>query len=103
VTPRLSPAYDIVTTRAYIREEQQTALNMAKTKAWYELTLAHFEYWANKAEIPWRAIKPHLDETMDMARSQWPTALQELPMRSEHKQCLIDHWSNLMPDFRITL
>lgn len=101
VTPRLSPAYDILTTRAYIPGEQQCALNLAKTKMWYQISLYHFEYWAKKAGIPWRSVRPHLDETMEMARSQWPTALQELPMTSEHKQCLIEHWSNLMPDFRI--
>ncbi len=101
VTPRLSPAYDILTTRAYIPGEQQCALNLAKTKMWYQISLSHFEYWAKKAGIPWRAVRPHLDETMEMARSKWPTALQDLPMAHEHQQGLREHWSNLMPEFRI--
>ena len=33
-TPRLSPAYDIVTTRAYMQNEKEFALNLGKTKAW---------------------------------------------------------------------
>ena len=60
VTPRLSPAYDIVTTRVYIDNEQQYALNLEKTKQWYDVTYANFEVWAHRSGVPWRAIKPHL-------------------------------------------
>jgi len=101
VTPRLSPAYDIVTTRVYIEGEQQFALNLGKTKAWYEVTLEHFEHWARKADIPWRAIKPHLEDVIERARMKWPEALNELPMAHEHKSQLLDHWASLQPDFRL--
>tara|TARA_A100001391_G_scaffold201871_2_gene189953 strand:- start:6777 stop:8045 length:1269 start_codon:yes stop_codon:yes gene_type:complete len=103
ITPRLSPAYDIVTTRVYIEEERQFALNLGKTKAWYEVTLAHFEHWARKADIPWRAIKPHLEEVMERARTKWPEVLRELPMVNEQKSLLVDHWASLQPDFRLKL
>lgn len=101
VTPRLSPAYDILTTSVYIENEKQYALNLGKTKAWYEVTEANFQAWADRADIPWRAIKPHLDDTMDRARSIWPQALKDLPMDETHKKGLIHHWRNLQPDFRI--
>ena len=101
VTPRLSPAYDIVTTNVYIENEKQYALNLGKTKAWYEVTEANFQAWADRADIPWRAIKPHLDETMDRARSIWPKVLRDLPMDETHKEELIRHWNNLQKDFRI--
>lgn len=101
VTPRLSPAYDIVTTRVYIENERDYALNLGKIKDWYRVTYAHFEAWANRADIPWRAIKPHLDDTMDRARSLWPQKIRDLPMSEEHKEQLADHWTLLQPDFRI--
>jgi len=101
VTPRLSPAYDIVTTSAYIEDEKKYALNLGKTKEWYTVTTANFQSWANRAGIPWRAIKPHLDDVMDGARSLWPDALQDLPMDEAHKGGLKRHWSNLRQDFRI--
>ena len=101
ITPRLSPAYDIVSTSVYIETEQQYALNLGGTKAWYQVSYAHFEYWAKKSGIPWRAIKPHLDDAMDKARDLWPQALKNLPMNEEHKQKLIKHWQNLHQDFRI--
>ena len=100
VTPKLSPAYDIVTTSVYIENEQHFALNLAKTKAWYDVSYKHFEHWAIKSDIPWRAIKPHLDDAMEKARTLWPEALKNLPMNEDHKQQLRQHWQRLHEDFR---
>lgn len=101
MTPRLSPAYDIVTTRVYLRDEREYALNLGKNKEWYRVDLSHFEAWAKKADIPWRAIKPHLTDVMDRARAQWPQALKDLPMNDEHKRHLRQHWQSLRADFQI--
>jgi len=101
ITPRLSPAYDIVTTRVYVRDEREYALNLGKTKEWYKVDLSHFEAWAKKADIPWRAIKPHLADVMDRARAQWPQALSNLPMKDGHKELLSQHWQALRADFQI--
>ena len=101
VTPRLSPAYDIVTTSVYIDNERQYALNLGKTRDWYEVSIANFESWANRSEIPWRAIKPHLADTMEKARSLWPDKIKNLPMNEDHKKKLEDHWSKLQEDFQI--
>ena len=101
ITPELSPAYDIVTTQVYIPGERQFALNLGGNKDWYQANLGHFERWATKADIPWRAIKPHLDDTLDKARTLWPTALKNLPMVESHKQQLKVHWRALNTDFRV--
>ncbi len=101
ITPELSPAYDIVTTQVYIPDERQFALNLGDNKDWYHANLGHFERWAAKADIPWRAIKPHLDDTLDKARTLWPTALKNLPMVESHKQQLKVHWRALNTDFRV--
>jgi len=101
ITPRLSPAYDIVTTSVYIENEKQYALNLGKTKEWYSVTMAHFHAWADKSGIPWRAIKPHLDDTLSKAREQWPEALKTLPMDDAHKDRLRSHWGKLHEDFKI--
>jgi len=101
VTPVLSPAYDILTTSVYLEGERQFALNLGKTKAWYDVTFEHFEYWARKADIPWRAIKPHLKDVIERARAQWPNVLQELPMNDAHKERLITHWKTLQAQLRV--
>lgn len=101
VTPRLSPAYDIVTTSVYIENEVQFALNLGKTKEWYKVSMTDFEYWATKAGIPWRAVKSHLDEVVEIARASWPQALSNLPMDESHKAKLRTHWTSLHEDFKI--
>lgn len=101
VTPRLSPAYDIVTTSAYIEGEKTYALNLGRTREWYAATTTHFQNWADRSGIPWRAIRPHLDDVMEKARALWPAALKDLPMDETHKKVLTDHWSSLQQDFRI--
>lgn len=100
-TPRLSPAYDIVTTSVYIDGERNYALNLGNTKDWYAVSMANFQAWAERAEIPWRVIKPHLDDVMDKARMLWPEAIEDLPMNELHKKKLKDHWAILHEDFRI--
>ena len=100
-TPRISPAYDIVTTSVYIEDETTYALNLGKTKQWYAVGVVNFKSWAERAGLPWRAIKPHLDDVMEKARSLWPDALKNLPMDETHKKGLIDHWRHLQQDFRI--
>ncbi|MFK8080520.1 MAG: type II toxin-antitoxin system HipA family toxin [Granulosicoccus sp.] len=101
ITPRLSLAYDIVTTRVYIESESRYALNMASTKEWYEVSMNHFQSWATRVGIPWRAIVPHLSETLSLARELWPEALKGMPMDEGQKDGLRAHWRQLHEDFRI--
>ncbi len=100
-TPRLSPAYDIVTTKVYFEDEQRFALNLGKTKNWYSVGMANFKYWAEKSGIPWRTIKPHLDDTIEKARELWPNALADLPMDPVQQAGLKAHWARLQSEFRI--
>lgn len=100
-TPRLSPAYDVVTTSVYIEDEKEFALNLNKEKNWYRSNYSQFEAWAGKADIPWNVVKFHLEDVMDKARTLWPQKIKGLPMNEEHKLKLAAHWSKLHPDFRI--
>ncbi|RTZ15322.1 type II toxin-antitoxin system HipA family toxin [Vibrio aquaticus] len=101
-SPRLSPLYDVVFTSPYI-ENDSLALNMVGTKQWFEITMKHFEVWAEKSGAPWVAIKPHLIDVMNLARKNWPDLLQELPMEEGQKGALKKHWGKLSDDFRIPL
>ncbi len=101
ITAELAPAYDIVYTQAYIPEEKRLALNMAGHRDWYAMNMGHFEAWAKSVNVPWRAIKPHLEDVMDKARTLWPVALQNAPMNAEHKKALRSHWRRLHSDFSL--
>jgi serine/threonine-protein kinase HipA len=97
----LSPAYDIVMTKAYIAGESHHALNMARHKNWYETSLEHFKRWAEYGDIPWRPVLYNLRDVMARARSLWPAALDESSMAQAHKDVLREHWGRLHADFRI--
>ncbi len=97
----LSPAYDIVSTMAYMHGECDVAFNMGKEKNWYKLNMTHFELWTKRIDVRWPAIKAHLQDAMVMARTTWPALLESLPMADNHKQKLKEHWGNLQDDFKI--
>jgi serine/threonine-protein kinase HipA len=97
----LSPAYDIVTTKAYITDESQYALNMDKTKNWYETSFDHFKSWAEYGDIPWRPVLYNLRASMEKVRSLWPAALNGSEMPEKQKDSLRAHWRRLHPDFRL--
>jgi len=101
INPSLSPAYDIVFTRAYIEREDSIALSLGGEKKTEQITLMHFKTLAKRAEIDWPIIKGRLYETIERARDIWPSLLPDLSMPDEHKKKLIDHWRSLTPDFRI--
>jgi serine/threonine-protein kinase HipA len=101
ISPRLAPAYDIVCTHVYIPDEENFALNLDGNKNWYKTGLAHFQRWAERTGAPWRAVKPALDDTLEQARSLWPSRLKELPMNPQHQEKLVEHWRALGPELRI--
>jgi len=98
---RLSPAYDIVSTRVYMQNENGMALNMAKEKHWAVINFSTFEKWANRIGISWPAIKVHLDDVVNIARKEWSDRLDSLPMADVHKAFLRQHWASLPADFRL--
>lgn len=101
VNPHLAPAYDIVSTKVYMRDEVEFALSIGGTKKWYEVTMDHFERWARKSDISYSPIKYNLNLAMKKARDLWPKMLDESPMLEKHKEALRMHWKDLQPDFRI--
>lgn len=101
IHPRLAPAYDIVSTLPYISGEDKAALNMARQKEWYRMTLEHFKIWTQRIGAPWPAVRVHLEDVLEKARDNWPTLLETLPMNEVQKNILSNHWEKLEPVFRI--
>lgn len=96
----LSPAYDIVSTKPYVSNEDSVALNMAKEKRWHEINMHSFELWAERIGVPWSAVQVHIEDSIEIARETWPSLLETLPMLEEHKTVLKEHWISLSADFR---
>ncbi|GAB7529598.1 type II toxin-antitoxin system HipA family toxin [Pseudomonas sp. 3A(2025)] len=98
---QLSPAYDIVVTRVYMRDETQYALNMSQAKNWYGASFEHFKRWAEYGDIPWRLVFNNMKVVLEKARTLWPKALDNSVMAESQKAVLRTHWKQLHPDFRI--
>ncbi|MGE4534372.1 type II toxin-antitoxin system HipA family toxin [Halomonas sp.] len=99
--PRLSPAYDIVMTRAYLPREREAALNLNGTRRWDRLGLGDFRHWADKVGVGWPAVEAELEDTLHLARTVWPDMLASLPMADSHKALLREHWRSLPSEWRI--
>ena len=103
IHPHLSPAYDIVFTRAYMENDDSIALNLGKEKKTIALSLDHFKILAERADFDWNIIKKRVIETIQRARDKWPKILEDLPMHNSHKQKLKQYWKTLTPDFKIII
>lgn len=77
--PSLSPAYDFVSTIAYIPDEQM-ALNFVKTKNINSLSLESLEYLSNKAGLPQHLIRHTALDFVDQFKNAWQNESAHLPL-----------------------
>ena len=80
-TPALAPAYDFVSTIAYI-EDDKMALNLApaNTKRFADLDLEAFRRFANKVGAPQKIITDAVDETRTRFDEAWNAEKGALPL-----------------------
>jgi serine/threonine-protein kinase HipA len=101
INPKLSPAYDVVFTRAYTKNDTSIAFNIGGEKETSKLELRHFEKMAERIDLDWKLVSDRVHSTIESARSKWPTLLNELPMNEAQKDQLRAYWKTLTPDFKI--
>lgn len=78
-TPMLAPAYDLLSTIPYIKDDG-AALNYARTRKMAELSIDELRYMAAKARIPEKLVVSTALETVDRFRSVWQTEKANLPL-----------------------
>jgi serine/threonine-protein kinase HipA len=101
INPKLSPAYDVVFTRAYTKNDTSIAFNIGGEKETSKLELRHCEKMAERIDLDWKLVSDRVHSTIESARSKWPTLLNELPMNEAQKDQLRAYWKTLTPDFKI--
>jgi serine/threonine-protein kinase HipA len=69
-TPKLSPAYDMVSTIPYIPKDG-LALNLADSKEMKAITLSHFKKLAQKAKLPEELVLQTVRDTVDATTTAW--------------------------------
>lgn len=78
-TPMLAPAYDLLSTIPYIKDDS-AALNYARTRKMVELSIDELRYMAAKARIPEKLVVSTARETVDRFRSVWEADKAHLPL-----------------------
>lgn len=77
--PRLAPAYDFVSTTAYIPDEA-SGLKFSRSKYYKDLTLDELVHMANRASIPEQAVVDTTNETVQRFRELWAQERSNLPL-----------------------
>jgi serine/threonine-protein kinase HipA len=78
-TPMLAPAYDLLSTIPYIKDDG-AALKYARTRKMAELSIDELRYMAAKARIPEKLVVSTALETVDRFRSIWAAEKAHLPL-----------------------
>lgn len=82
VTPTLSPAYDFVSTLAYIPDDK-AALKFSRTARWDGFNDDELSHLAAKAGLPERLVIGIARETVERFRDVWAKERGHLPLHAE--------------------
>jgi serine/threonine-protein kinase HipA len=100
VTPQLAPAYDLVSTIHYVRNDS-LALNMAGEKRFEAIDASHFERLARRMEAPPKFVLDTVTQTMAAARKAWPQIIRQSPLPETMRNRLSRHWDSLSDLLRL--
>lgn len=81
-TPMLAPAYDLLSTIPYIKDDS-AALNYARTRKMAELSVDELRYMAAKALLPEKLVVSTALETVDRFQAVWHQEKAYLPLATE--------------------
>ncbi|MDQ2860066.1 MAG: HipA domain-containing protein [Pseudomonadota bacterium] len=95
ITPALSPAYDFVSTLAYIPDDK-AALKFARTARWDGFTEDELTYLAAKAGLPERLVIATARSTVEAFREIWAKERGHLPLHGEIAD-VIDRQIQIVP------
>jgi serine/threonine-protein kinase HipA len=80
--PRLSPAYDFLSTTAYIPEET-SGLKFSRSKYYKDLTFDELAHMADRANLPEQLVLEAAKETVSRFHEMWPQERRNLPLSAD--------------------
>jgi serine/threonine-protein kinase HipA len=89
-TPMLSPAYDLLSTIPYIKDDN-AALNYSRTKVMAELSRDEFAHLAAKAYLPEKMVLDTAAETVARFKEVWATEKKNLPLAAAVMNAVDEH------------
>ncbi|PBC09414.1 HipA domain-containing protein [Mesorhizobium sp. WSM3859] len=90
----LAPAYDFVSTIAYI-DDEFAAIKYARTKRMRDFSLDELRYLAAKAHLPEKPVVDTARETVTRFRDGWPEAKKTLPIAPAVARAIDAHLKRL--------
>jgi serine/threonine-protein kinase HipA len=93
--PRLSPAYDFVSTTAYIPDET-SALKFSRSKYYKDLTFDELAHMADRANLPEQPVLDTAKETVHRFRELWSQERSNLPLSQDVTQA-VERQLSLVP------
>ena len=100
VTPRLSPAYDLVSTIHYVQNDS-LALNLGGERRFESIDESHFDRLAHRMEAPPKFVLDIVKETVATARKKWPGVIREVRPPEDMRDRLYRYWGGLSDLMRI--
>ena len=100
INPRLAPAYDLVSTIHYVRNDS-LALNLGGQKRFELFDESHFDRLARRTEAPARFVLGIVRETVAAAQQAWPALVRESGLAIDMRERLNRHWAGLSEPLRI--
>ncbi len=97
--PRLSPAYDFVSTTAYVPDET-SGLKFSRSKYYKDLTLDELAHMANRANLPEQLVFNAAQETVQRFHQVWSQERSNLPLSRDVIQA-VERQLSLVPLARL--
>jgi serine/threonine-protein kinase HipA len=88
-TPRLAPAYDLVSTVAYM-DDRMLALSIAKQKDMKQLNAGLLERFSEKAGLPRHMVLETALETAERTVQSWKKMNRDLPLDNEVRKTVTE-------------
>lgn len=98
--PKLSPAYDVLSTIQYVGKNVNTALNLGKERKFYAIKADNFDRLARGIGVPAGFVLDTVKSTVGMTSEAWSPLLSSLPISGDLREALRQHWGRLDPFLR---
>lgn len=95
VNAELAPAYDFVSTIAYVPDEK-AALKVVRSKFWTDFDLGELAALADKAGAPQTIVTETAKATVEAFRSAWTQERNNLPISAEVAEA-VEHQLKIVP------
>lgn len=92
--PRLSPAYDLVPTIAFM-PAQSLGLKLGGIRVFKDVELEHFKRLAAKARVPERVVTIAVREAVQSIKTAWRATRNDLPLSAYIVQTIEKHMKSL--------